>query len=292
MHTRLEEERRKHAAALPMAVQRTIGRWMNQRLSAAFARWKEFTSQVQRTQRLLERSAHRMKHREIFMAVDALRWTMKEARRRRYARSKALGMWKNRVAGAAFLRWHERTCDARTQRVAVQRTIGRWMNQRLSAAFIRWGGFTSQVKIERVAVHRMMGRRMNQRRSAAFARWTEFIREAWRSKAVREGKKVGEAEARDLRLRLDEVRRELAAAVLLIDDERNAALRRMLARQQEFDGVSLHIAIRQSESEREAREGTLRRVAKGAQSAYCQPGQDLSHIECLSSDSAIQGRRG
>ena len=138
----------------------------------------------------------------------------------------------------------------------------------------------------------MMGRWMNQRRSAAFARWTEFTREAWRSKAVHEGKKDGEAEARDLRLRLDEVRRELAAAVLLIDDERNAALRRMLARQQEFDGVSLHIAIRQSESEREAREGTLRRVAKGAQSAYCQPGQDLSHIECLSSDSAIQGRRG
>ena len=148
------------------------------------------------------------------------------------------------------------------------------------------------MKIERVAVHRMMGRRMNQRRSAAFARWTEFIREAWRSKAVREGKKVGEAEARDLRLRLDEVRRELAAAVLLIDDERNAALRRMLAQQQEFDGVSLHIAIRQSESEREAREGTLRRVAKGARSASCQPGQDFSHIECLSSDSAIQGRRG
>ena len=68
-----------------VAVQRTVGRWMNRRLSAAFARWTEFTGQVLRMQRLLERSAQRMQHREIFMALDALRWTVQEARRQRCA---------------------------------------------------------------------------------------------------------------------------------------------------------------------------------------------------------------
>ena len=55
---------------------------MNQKLSAAFSGWMEFTSQVQRMQRLLEQAVQRMQHRKIFMALDKLQWTMQEARRR------------------------------------------------------------------------------------------------------------------------------------------------------------------------------------------------------------------
>ena len=55
-----------------VAVGRTMGRWMNQRMSAAFSQWTEFTSEVLRLRHLLARAAQRMQHREIFMALDAL----------------------------------------------------------------------------------------------------------------------------------------------------------------------------------------------------------------------------
>ena len=104
-----------------VAVARSLGRWANQKLSAAFARWYEM---------------------------------QQEAKKQQVAVQRTLGRWVNQKLSAAFTRWYEMQQEMKEQRVAIRRAAGRWLNQKLSSAVMTWREVLQEQRRLRVALQR------------------------------------------------------------------------------------------------------------------------------------------
>ena len=155
-------------------------RWLNRRLSEAWARWCDEHARAGTAHTVVARAALRWSKGTQARVLASLHLSARTSKTLRTKAYKIVARWRGMMYAAAWTTWRAVVRARRKLRTASSRVIARWAHVRVARAWHRWH---EQIRRSRVACQ-IVTRWVVKAMWAAWSRWEEYAGEVKREARV------------------------------------------------------------------------------------------------------------